>query len=180
MLGVTETDRIMWFSMWFLASIASFGLAFFPMFYYMVKRRNKHFLRQYELEKRVLTFLKNEEKKMPANEGFLPERNAKLWTLSIIFIFPVFIIVYFLSKDLLLHERRQQAFLESLFPERTYTPQNISIRKYALITTATMGAGIVYWLYKILNIYNNHFTEQQKIEDEIIKLMEEKSHGKSV
>ena len=180
MLGVTETDRVMWFSMWFLASIASFGLAFFPMFYYMIKRRNKHFLRQYELEKRVLAFLKNEEKELQANASFLPERNAKLWTLSIIFVFPVFIIVYFLSKDLLLHEKRQQAFLTSLFPERTYTPQNIPIGKYALITIATLGVGIVYWLYKILNIYNNHFTEQQKIEDGIIKLMEEKSHGKSV
>ena len=43
MLGVTKTDRIMWFSMWFLASVASFGIAFFPMFYLMIKRRNKHF-----------------------------------------------------------------------------------------------------------------------------------------
>ena len=52
MLGVTKTDRIMWFSMWFLASIASFGLAFFPMFYLMIKRRNKHFQRHIENEKK--------------------------------------------------------------------------------------------------------------------------------
>lgn len=176
----TETDRKMWFSMWFLASIATFGLAFFPMFYYMIERRNKHFLRHGELEKRVLTFLKNEEKDFQPTASFLPERNAKLWTASIILILPVFVIAYFLSKDLLLHEKRQQEFLTSLFPERTYTPQNIPIGKYVLITIATLGVGIVYWLYKILNIYNNHFKEQQKIENEIFKLMEEKSHGKSM
>ena len=168
----TETDRIMWFSMWFLASIVTFGLAFFPMFYHSIERRNKHFLRQEELEKRVIAFFKDEGKELQSTASFLPERNAKLWTVSIILILPVFAIAYFLSKDLLLHEKHQQAFLTSLFPERNYTPQNIPIKKYTLITLATLGVGIVYWLYKILNIYNNHFKEQRKIEDEIIKLME--------
>jgi amino acid transporter len=176
----TETDRILWFSMWFLASIATFGLAFFPMFYYLIERRNKHFLRQYELEKRVVAFFKNEGKEVQSTLSPLPERHAKLWTASIILILPVFIITYFLSKDLLLHEKRQQAFLTSLFPERVYAPQNIFIRKYALITLATLGVGIVYWLYKLLNIYNNHFKEQRKIEDEIVRLMEEKGYGESL
>ena len=172
MIGRTETDRIMWFSMWFLASIATFGLGFFPMFYYSIERRNKHFLRQEELEKRVIAFFKNEGKELQSTASFLPERNAKLWTVSIILILPVFAIAYFLSKDLLLHEKRQQVFLTSLFPEREFMSQTIPIRKYTLITMATLGLGIVFWLYKILNIYNNHFKEQRKIEDEIIKLME--------
>jgi len=54
------------------------------------------------------------------------------------------------------------------------------VRKYALITLATLGVGIVYWLYKLLNIYNNHFKEQRKIEDEIVRLMEEKGYGEPV
>jgi hypothetical protein len=176
----TETDRIMWFSMWFLASIATFGLAFFPMFYHSIERRNKHFLRQEEVEKQAITFFKNEGKELQPTTNFLPERNAKLWTVSIILVLPVFVIAYFLSKDLLLHEKRQQAFLTSLFPEREYMPQNIAIKKYALITLATLGVGIVYWFYKIINTYNNHFKEQRKIEDEIIRLMEEKGYGESV
>jgi NADH:ubiquinone oxidoreductase subunit 5 (subunit L)/multisubunit Na+/H+ antiporter MnhA subunit len=178
MLRRVETDRTMWFSMWFLASITTFGLAFFPMFYRLIEQRNKHFLRQDELEKQAKTFFKNEEKELPSNS--LPERNAKLWTVSIILVLPVFIIAYFLSKDLLLHEKRQQAFLTALFSERKYMPQNIAIKKYALVTVATLGVGVIYWLYKIINTYNNHFIEQRKIEDEIIRLMEAKGYGEPV
>mgnify|MGYP000709422830 CR=1 FL=1 len=35
-----ETDRIMWFSMWAVLSVASFGIAWFPLIYYSIKRRN--------------------------------------------------------------------------------------------------------------------------------------------
>jgi hypothetical protein len=150
------------------------------MLYRSIERRNKHFLRQYEFEKRVVAFFKNEGKEVQSTLSPLPERNAKLWTVSIVIILPVFIIAYFLSKDLLLHEKRQRAFLTSLFPEREYAPQTISVRKWALITLATLGVGIVYWLYKLLNIYNNHFKEQRKIEDEIGRLMEEKGYGEPV
>ena len=172
MAGRTETDRTIWFSMWFLVAIATFGLAFFPMFYYLIGRRNKHFLRQDELENRAKTFFRNEGKELQSTTNFFPERNAKLWAVSIILILPVFAIAYFLSKDLLLHEKRQQAFLTNVVPERGYMPQKIAIKKYALITMVTLGIGIIYWLYKIINTYNNHFKEQRKIEDEIIKLME--------
>src|SRR3990170_3665464 len=110
----TETDRITWFSMWFLASIATFGLAFFPMFYYLIERRNKHFQRQDELEKQFITFLRSEGKELQPTTNFLPERSAKFWAVSVIFVLPAFVIVYFLSEDLLLHEKRQQAFLASL------------------------------------------------------------------
>jgi len=61
-----------------------------------------------------------------------------------------------------------------------FMPQTIPIKKYALITIVTLGVGIVYWLYKIINMYNAHFTAQQKIENEIVKLMEEKRVGESV
>ncbi|MEJ2241458.1 MAG: hypothetical protein P8Y18_04875 [Candidatus Bathyarchaeota archaeon] len=40
-----ETDKIMWFSMWAVLSVASFGIAWFPMIYYLIKRRNDHTLR---------------------------------------------------------------------------------------------------------------------------------------
>jgi NADH:ubiquinone oxidoreductase subunit 5 (subunit L)/multisubunit Na+/H+ antiporter MnhA subunit len=176
MLRTMETDRPMWFSMWFLASITTFGLAFFPMFYRLVEQRNKHFLRQRELENKAGVLLGKKGEEVHS----VPERNAKLWAASIILILPAFAIAYFLSKDLLLHEKNQQAFLQKLFPERSYAPQNIAIKKYALVTVATLGVGIVYWLYKIINTYNNHFMEQRQIDDEIIRLMEAKSYGEPV
>jgi len=175
MANQAKTDRIIWFSMWFLGSIASFGLAFFPLFYFSVDRRNRHFKRQEEFERKVAAFFNKEW--LPTA---VPERNAKLWAASIILIFPVLAIVYFLSRDLLVHEKRQKEFFATVYPDLSYVPQRISIRTCALITVATLGVGGVYWLYKIVNVYNNHFKEQRHIEHEMLRLMEAKSHVESV
>ena len=175
MLGVTKTDRIMWFSMWFLASIASFGLAFFPMFYLMIKRRNKHFQRHIENEKKS-TKIKNEGIIESAVLDLIPERNAKLWTLSIFLVFPVFIIIYLLTKDLIIHEKHQQKLYLKKFPEIKFHKQKISLKKYIIITLVTLGVGVIYWLYKTMNIYNAHFILQEKIEREISKLEEVKKY----
>ncbi len=170
-----KPDRIMWFSMWFLGSIASFGLAFFPLFYYSVDRRNGHFQRQQEFERRVASSFKKEW-----NPTALRYRNAKAWAASIILILPIFAISYLLSKDLNEHEIHQNNFLTVFFPERKYGPQRIPIKKCALITAFTLGFGVVYWLYIIVNVYNNHFKEQHHIEHELLKLMETTSHVESV
>ena len=175
MANEAKTDRIMWFSMWFLGSIASFGLTFFPLFYFSVDRRNRHFKRQQEFEVKVAAFFKKEWSPTLAHR-----RNAKLWAASIILILPVFAIAYFLSKDLLEHEKHQRDFLAAFYPERNYVQQRRSIRNCALITVATLGFGVIYWLYKVVNVYNNHFKEQHHIEHELLKLMEEKSHVESV
>jgi hypothetical protein len=108
------------------------------------------------------------------------DRNAKLWAASIILILPIFVITYFLSKDLNEHERRQQDFLTIFYPEWKYIPQKISIKTCALITVVTLGFGVVYWLYKLVNVYNNHFKEQHHIEHELLKLMETTRHVESV
>ena len=106
--------------------------------------------------------------------------NAKAWTAAIILVIPAFVITYLLSMDLLTHEKHQDAFLAGAFPERMFMPQTIPIKTYALITLVTFGVGVVYWLYKIINMYNAHFKAQQKIENEIVKLMEEKRVGESM
>ena len=175
MLTRIEPDRKIWFSMWFLGSIASFGLAFFPMFYFSVERRNGHFRRQLEFEQRVAAFFNKEWQTIP-----VPDRNAKLWAASIILFVPIFAITYLLSKDLMLHEKRQRDFLAIFYPDWNFKPQNISIRKYALITLVTLGFGVIYWLYIVVNFYNNHFKEQRHIEYEIGKLLEAKSHVEPV
>jgi hypothetical protein len=176
----TETDRTIWFSMWFLASIATFGVAFFPMFYRLIESRNKHLRRQADLEKQITAFLKKQGKELPATTESFREMNAKAWTAAIILVIPVFAITYLLSRDLLMHERRQDTFLASAFPKKMFMPQTIPIKKYALITIVTLGVGIVYWLYKIVNMYNAHFKAQREIEKEIVKLMEEKRVGESM
>src|SRR3990170_685308 len=170
-----EKDRIIWFSMWFLASVATFGIAFFPFFYFLIDRRNRHFQRQYNLEKQVVTFSNSELQPTQTSN-----RNAKLWAASIILIAPVFAIAYFLSKDLLMHEKRQKAFLATTCPNLNWISQNISIRNCVIITVATLGFGVIYWLYKLVSVYNNHLKEHQHIEAELGTLMEAKSHGESM
>jgi hypothetical protein len=95
-------------------------------------------------------------------------------------VVPVFAITYFLSRDLLVHEKQQDRFLAEAFPERMFMPQTIPIRKYALITIVTLGVGIVYWLYKIVNMYNAHFKAHREVEKKIVRLMEEKQVGESM
>jgi hypothetical protein len=176
----TETDRTIWFSMWFLTSIATFGVAFFPMFYRLIESRNKHLRRQADLEKQITAFLKKQGKEPPATTESFREMNAKAWTAAIILVIPVFAITYLLSMDLLMHERRQDTFLASAFPKRMFMPQTIPIKKYVLITIVTLGVGIVYWLYKIVNMYNAHFKAQWEVEKEVVRLMEEKRVGEPV
>ena len=166
-------DKKVWFSMWFLGAIASFGLAFFPMYYRLVDGRNRHFRHETEIEQKVAAYLKSHGKKAPPISQRFPDRNAKAWAASIILIIPIFVIVYFLSKDLLVHERNQDFFLASAFPERMFMPQTIPIKTYVIVTVCTLGVGVIYWLYKVVNLYNAHFKAQLQVEKEVSRLMEE-------
>lgn len=169
----TSTDRVMWFSMWFLLSIATFGLALFPMIYLLIERRNKHFLRQRELEELVLSLIKEDrEVNIEIEQDNFRERNALFWAASTILIVPIFFAAYFLSKDLLLHEKRQTALFKKIFPEETIVKQKINLIFCLAVTLATLGVGVIYWFYKIFNSYNNHFKEQWKIEDKLAELLE--------
>ncbi len=170
-----ECERVTWFSMWFLASIATFGAAFFPMFHRLIDSRNKHFRREANLEKQIAQRLREQGKEPPVTTDAPRDMNAKAWAASIILIIPAFVIDYYLSKDLLLHEKQEDAFLADAFPERMFMPQTIPIKKYAIITIVTLGIGSIYWLYKVINLYNAHFKAQWKVEQDIARLMEEKT-----
>ena len=173
-----QSDRITWFSMWFLGSVASFGAGFFPMYYRLVDSRNRHFRREAGWELRIAKFVEKQGK-LPMQLSEPPhDRNAKAWAASIIVIIPVFLILYYLSRDLAEHERHQDKFLAEAFPQPMFMTQTIPIKKYVLITIATLGVGSVYWLYKIVNSYNAHFKAQWQLEIEISRLMEEKQVGR--
>ena len=173
----TKTDQPIWFSMWFLTSIATFGAAFFPMFYRLIDGRNRHLRREADMEQQIAEVLKKQGKEPPAPSAGFRQMNAKAWAAAIILVVPVFVITYLLSRDLVVHEREQDRFLASAFPERMFMPQTLPIRKYAVITIVTLGVGIVYWLYKIVNMYNAHFKAHREGDKEIVKLMEEKPIG---
>ncbi len=166
-------DKKMWFSMWFLGAVVTFGVAFFPMFYRLIEGRNKHLQHETNLEKQIADYLKNKGKQTPSKKEQFTERNAIAWAVSIILVIPVFVIIYLLSKDLVVHEWNQDAFLATALPQRIFMPQTIPIKTYVLITIVTLGVGVVYWLYKVVNLYNAHYKAELQVEKEIKKLMEE-------
>lgn len=170
-----EGDRKVWFSMWFLGAVVTFGIAFFPMFYRLIEGRNRHFLNESKFEEHIADSLKNKGKEPTKRKERFKAMNSKAWAFSIILIVPIFVIVYLLSRDLALHEQNQDAFLAAALPERVFMPQTIPIKTYALVTLVTLGFGIVYWLYKVVNLYNAHFKAHLQVEKEMIRLMEEKT-----
>jgi hypothetical protein len=170
------SDRKMWFSMWFLGAIVTFGAAFFPMYYRLVQSRNKHFQHDKEWQEQISTYLKKQGKEAFAESEELMARDAKVWAASIILIIPNFVILYLLSKDLVIHELRQDTFLAAAFPERVFMPQTIPIKTYVLVTIVTLGVGGIYWLYKVVNLYNAHFKAQSLVEKEIGRIMEEQEN----
>jgi hypothetical protein len=172
MKAEVEGDRRVWFSMWFLGAVVTFGIAFFPMFYRLVDGRNKHFLKEAEFESRISAYSKNPERELSKKNKQFKIMNAKVWAASIILVVPVFIIVYLLSRDLIIHEHNQDAILATALPDRIFMPQTIPIKTYAMITLVTLGVGVIYWLYKVVNLYNAHFKAHLQVEKEMMRLME--------
>ena len=183
-----ETDKIMWFSMWAVLSVASFGIAWFPMIYYMIKRRNDHFSRQEQLEELILSKLRKNKSTEKLGLAFSKaknqelSRNAKAWTLSTLLIVPAFYVFYFLKSDLQKHEEHEHDFLDEIIAlaKDSGIPLNIQsyattscfpLDKYLVLSVVTFGLAAAYWLYRIFNDYNNHFKMQWLIEDDLLRFL---------
>jgi hypothetical protein len=174
-----ETDKIMWFSMWAVLSVASFGIAWFPMIYYLIKRRNAHFSRQEKLEALILSKLK----KSPLDSSQTKNhRNAHAWTLLTLLIIPAFYVFYFLKSDLRKHEEHEHDFLVEVIElaKDSDVPLDIHgfsatpsflLDKYLALSVVTFGLAAAYWLYRIFNDYNSHFKMQWKNEDELLSFL---------
>lgn len=182
-----ETDRIMWFSMWAVLSVASFGVAWFLMIYYLIKRRNAHFLRQQKLEELILDKINSPRRKKTKTDSskqkkLLVSRNSLGLTLLTILIVPAFYVFYFLKNDLQKHEEHEHDFLSEVitltkeaevpFNIQSFVPSpRISMKKYIVLSFVTCGLAGVYWLYNIFNDYNSHFKMQWLIEDELLSFL---------
>jgi preprotein translocase subunit YajC len=195
-----ETDRVMWFSMWVLLSVASFGIAWLLMVYFLIKRRNDHFSRQERLETLILSRLRQLSKEKSGQQNSVSVsaktenteffRNAQAWALSTLLIFPAFYVFYFLKMDLQKHEENEHAFLMeairiaqdsgfSLNPDGSATTKKFALDRYLILTIVTCGFGAVYWLYRIFNGYNQHFKRQWKLEDELLRFFKSTNNSKA-
>jgi hypothetical protein len=171
-------DRKVWFSMWFLGAIVTFGVAFFPMFHRLVAGRNAHLQMQAEIEAKMADYLKSKGKQLPSPRSIPKNRNSKLWATSIILIIPAFVLMYLLTRDLIKHEKQEDTYLQAALPERVFMTQTIPQTTYVLITIVTLGVGGVYWLYKIVNLYNQHYKADLIVEKEINRILEEEGNVK--
>ncbi len=200
-----KTDRVMWFSMWFLVSVASFGIVWFLMIYFLIKRRNDHFLRQEKLETLILTKLRQLSREKPRHKKTVSTstktenpklfRNPQAWALSTLLIFPAFYVFYFLGTDLQKHEEHEHAFLTetislaqnlgimhacSINLDSFTATKNFAFKRYLALTLVTCGLAAGYWLYRIFNDYNRHFKRQWKLEDELIDFLKTINSSKAI
>ena len=186
------SDKIMWFSMWFLLTIVTFGAVGPFMIYYLIKRRNSHFERLAKLQELVLDPLgdvsSESGQSLHAHTSNSPEhkatvrlRNALAWALLSILIFPLIYILYFLTKDLQAHEESEHSFFveilsrfpsfDTSLPGGTFEINRRPWIKYFLLVGVTLGFASVYWLYRIFNDYNYHFKMEWKIEDNLLSCL---------
>ena len=156
-----ETDRIMWFSMWAILSVASFGIAWFPMIYYSIKRRNTHFSRQEKLEDLILNKLRktlSPEKvtfDSSKTKNQLPSRDTGAWTIATLLIVPGFYLFYSLKRDLQKHEEHEHDFLDEVIAYAKHAGVTLDIQsyettpsfprnKYIILSVATLGLAAAY------------------------------------
>lgn len=165
--------------MWAVLSVASFGIAWFPMMYYMIKRRNTHFQRQQKLE----TLILNKLKKTPSQEK--PQTkpiNAVAWTISTVLIVPAFYVFYALKRDLNKHEEHEHDFLAEIieYAKKKGMPLNLhgftatpsfSLNNYLGLSIVSCGLAAAYWLYRIFNDYNSHFKMQWHNEEALLTFL---------
>ncbi len=177
-----ETDRIRWFSMWAVLSVASFGIAWFPMIYYSIKRRNDHFARTEKLQKLVMN--KFDIKPEKASSEVLKPKNAVLWTLATVLVVPGFYLFYSLKKDIQQHEMQEHVFLSEvtkaakdsgvpLDVQSFVTTPCFPVSKYVFLSVVSCGLAAAYWLYRLFNDYNDHFKMQWIIEDKLLQFLKE-------
>jgi hypothetical protein len=177
-----------------LAIIVLFITLFFGAlsFYYLIDRRNRHLARQQLLFSTLHRYLAS---KAPTSESiarltYLSEdstyeerpRPAGLWALLFLFVTPIvgLITSYNLTQDMRKHDDFQsnyQTALASSLVEAGFQQPNFQAYKsrsrdpvlFLVLSAITGGVFWIYWYYTLLKDYNEHFADQARFEDQILK-----------
>lgn len=163
----------------------------FAIFYFL-DRRNRHFTRQQMLFTAISSYLTSKNRIGSEAIGKLcgitddslleeHDRPAGLWAILYVFVTPVvgLVVAYNLTQDLRKHEERQQGYQTSLALaiEETGAPRpSFALSRghrrdpmvYLVLTAITAGLFWIYWYYRILRDYNEHFEDQAVFEDQIL------------
>lgn len=162
-------------------------------FYFLLDRRNRHFKRQQVLFAAIPTYLlamKNQTSNEKiarlveiSDDSIFEEQDkpAGLWAILTLFAMPIvgLVVACNLTQDIQRHEERQAAYQQTLplaFQEAGIANSPITPSKthhrdpifYLVLTAITAGIFWIYWFYTLLKDYNEHFTDQAVLEDQIL------------
>lgn len=185
--------------------LALYGLAIFSFFvaavlggiamYYLIRRRNSHFMRQQQLFETLAEYVTLRSSQTDDNglrlrlivdDSKVTEiaRPAALWATMNIFVTPLvgLIVAYSLTKDLAKHEEHQSKYAQTLnsamnalnvpIPALAVTkPHRRDPLLYLILTAITGGLFWIVWFYTLLKDYNEHFIEQANFEDTILQTL---------
>jgi len=163
-------------------------------FYFLLDRRNRHFRRQRLLFSAIASYLLIVKKEQTNYEHIArltelsedstfeeQDRQASLWAILSLFAAPfmALIVAYWLTQDLRKHEELQLSYQQALptaLEEAGSTLTQMASPKrhnrdplfYVVLTAITGGLFWIYWFYTLLKDYNEHFTDQALLEDQIL------------
>jgi Domain of unknown function (DUF4234) len=170
-------------------------------YYFLISRRNKHFGRDriqwnalvgyvaqaaassgratdFSIE---LSAMNSINADAAANED---KKSAALWiiltfvTLGLLGLY----VLYFLTKDPYRHDQRQRNFMQSFQSAMSKLGRNLTIPPtkglpsrsyliYFILSIVTLGLFEFYWDYCLIKDFNNHFTAQWQLEDNISAIL---------
>jgi hypothetical protein len=160
-------------------------------FYYLIDRRNRHFVRQQLLFSTLHRYL---AAKAPTSENTSRlaqlaedsvyserDRPASLWAVLFLFVTPIVgvLAAYNLTQDLRKHDELQSGYQITLVNALsdagvhppTFSPYRFHKRDpflFIILSAITAGLFWMYWFYTLLKDYNEHFSDQAKFEDQIL------------
>jgi hypothetical protein len=191
----SSTMATSFFALYGLAIISLYivGILGALAIYYLFDRRNLHFKRQQQLFKRLATYFATTASNDAnvwrisklAEDAIYEEqqRPAGVWAILCLFVNPIASLVagYDLTQDLHKHEENQfeyQAALRNVLLGAGGTPSSAPSRAhkrdalfFVVLTAITGGLFWIYWFYTLLKDYNEHFSDQAALEDEILSTL---------
>ncbi len=191
-------------SLYFLGIVALYMILLIDSvsIYYLLDRRNNHFKRQQQLFAMLPRYLtacstvpvENASRLAEMTEDGLTEeenRPAVIWAILNFLVSPIvsLIAAFSLTQDLRKHEDRQQNYQVIL--TTTLNQMSISLSPlppwrlhkrdpflFLILTAITGGLFWIYWFYKLLEDYNEHFQDQALFEDQVLASLKPKIPSK--
>lgn len=167
------------------------------LYYKLINRRNKHFMRSRVLREGLIRHIESKAEELGKSHDVVSElstmrmihselsneekdKSAGLYAiLSIIVPFVSFYVMYFLTKDFVTHDTRERAFFQAFstaagklgipaqFPYWKELPKR-SAGLYLILTIVLGGLFAIYWLWTLIKDPHQHFDAHTVFEDALL------------